>query len=161
MAAVRDNAWVGIDVGKTHHWVCAVDADGKTLLSVKVANDEAAILSLIAAVTALTQQLTWAVDIIGAPSALLLALLAHACQPVHYASGRVVAAMSAAYVGEGKTDAKDAYVIAELPDNESAAAVAISVNASGGAVTKTTVLLTPEEVDAAAQKSVGYRAPGT
>ena len=80
MAAVRDNAWVGIDVGKTHHWVCAVDADGKTLLSVKVANDEAGIVSLIAAVTALTQQLTWAVDIIGAPSALLLALLAHACQ---------------------------------------------------------------------------------
>jgi uncharacterized protein with GYD domain len=55
----------------------------------------------------------------------------------------------------------DAYVIAELPDNESAAAVAISVNASGGAVTKTTVLLTPEEVDRAAQKSVGYRAPGS
>src|SRR5829696_887606 len=102
-----------IDVGKTHHWVCAVDADGKTLLSVKVANDEAGILSLIAAVTALTQQLTWAVDIIGAPSALLLALLVQAGQPVRYASGRVVAAMSAAYVGEGKTDAKDARVIAE------------------------------------------------
>ena len=49
-----DNAWAGIDVGKTHHWVCAVDADGKTLLSVKVANDEADIVSLIAAVTALT-----------------------------------------------------------------------------------------------------------
>ena len=113
MAAVRDNAWVGIDVGKTHHWVCAVDADGKTLLSVKVANDEAGIVSLIAAVTALRQQLTWAVDIIGAPSALLLALLAQAGQPVRYASGRVVAAMSAAYVGEGKTDAKDARVIAE------------------------------------------------
>ncbi len=42
----------------------------------------------------------------------------------------------------------------------SAAAVAISVNAAGGAVTRTTVLLTPEEVDAAAQKSVGYRPPG-
>src|SRR4051812_23534154 len=55
----------------------------------------------------------WAVDIVGAPSALLLALLAQAGQPVRHASGRVVAAMSAAYVGEGKTDAKDAYVIAE------------------------------------------------
>jgi len=55
----------------------------------------------------------------------------------------------------------DAYVIAEAPDNVSAAAVAIAVNASGGAVAKTTVLLTPEEVDTAAQKSVGYRAPGT
>jgi uncharacterized protein with GYD domain len=55
----------------------------------------------------------------------------------------------------------DAYVIVDAPDNVSAAAVAISVNASGGAVVKTTVLLTPDEVDAAAQKSVGYRAPGS
>src|SRR5687767_6450289 len=84
VVAVRDNSWVGIDVGKTHHWVCAVDADGKTLLSVKVANDEAGILSLIAAAAASTRQLTWAVDIIGAPSALLLALLAQAGQPVRY-----------------------------------------------------------------------------
>ena len=58
-------------------------------------------------------QLIWAVDIIGAPSALLLALLARAGQSVQYASGRVVVAMSAAYAGEGNTDAKDAYVIAE------------------------------------------------
>ena len=55
----------------------------------------------------------------------------------------------------------DAYVIVDLPDNESAAAVALTVNASGGATTKTVVLLTPEEVDAAAQRSVDYRPPGS
>src|SRR5215210_6989691 len=55
----------------------------------------------------------------------------------------------------------DAYVTAELPDNESAAAVAISVNAAGGAVVNTVVLLTPEEVDAAAERSVAYRPPGS
>lgn len=55
---------------------------------------------------------------------------------------------------------RDAYVIADLPDNESAAAVALTVNASGGANVKTVVLLTPEEVDAAAQRSVAYRPPG-
>jgi uncharacterized protein with GYD domain len=54
----------------------------------------------------------------------------------------------------------DAYVIVDLPDNESAAAVALTVNASGGATTKTVVLLTPDEVDAAAKRSVDYRAPG-
>ena len=54
----------------------------------------------------------------------------------------------------------DAYVIADLPDNESAAAVALTVNAAGGATTKTTVLLTPDEVDAAAKRSVTYRPPG-
>ena len=54
----------------------------------------------------------------------------------------------------------DVYVTADLPDNESAAAVAIGVNASGGATVRTIVLLTPEEVDAAAKRSVDYRAPG-
>jgi uncharacterized protein with GYD domain len=55
----------------------------------------------------------------------------------------------------------DAYVICDLPDNEAAAAVAMTVNASGGATAKTVVLLTPEEVDAAAKRSVDYRPPGS
>ena len=107
-------AWVGVDVGKAHHWVCVVDGDGKTLLSVKICNDEAQIKEIISAVRVLADDLIWAVDIIGAPSALVLALLAEAGVPVSYASGRLVSAMSAAYAGEGKTDAKDAYVIAEV-----------------------------------------------
>jgi len=113
VASPQEAAWVGVDIGKTHHWVCALDADGKKLLSVKVANDEAEIVELIATVRALAAQPVWAVDIIGAPSALMLALLAQAGQALRYASGRVVAAMSSAYAGEGKTDAKDAYVIAD------------------------------------------------
>ncbi len=109
----REMAWVGIDIGKTHHWMCALDADGTVLLSVKVANDEAELLALIATIGEFADELVWAVDIVGAPSALVLALLAQAGHSVRYASGRVVAAMSNAYTGEGKTDAKDAYVIAE------------------------------------------------
>jgi uncharacterized protein with GYD domain len=56
---------------------------------------------------------------------------------------------------------RDAYVIADLPDNESATAVALTVNAAGGATVRTVVLLTPEEVDEAAKRSVEYRPPGT
>jgi uncharacterized protein with GYD domain len=55
---------------------------------------------------------------------------------------------------------RDAYVIVELPDNESAAAVALTVNAAGAATVRTVVLLSPEEVDAAAKRSVDYRPPG-
>jgi uncharacterized protein with GYD domain len=55
----------------------------------------------------------------------------------------------------------DAIVIVEAPDNEAAAAVALTVNASGGATSRTTVLLTPEEVDDAAKRSVDYAAPGS
>jgi uncharacterized protein with GYD domain len=53
----------------------------------------------------------------------------------------------------------DVYLIADLPDNEAAAAVALTVNAAGGATMHTTVLLTPEQIDEAAQRSVDYRAP--
>ena len=54
----------------------------------------------------------------------------------------------------------DAYVIGDLPSNETAAAIALTVNQSGGATVKTVVLLTPEEVDAAAKASVDYTPPG-
>jgi hypothetical protein len=52
------------------------------------------------------------------------------------------------------------YEILDLPDNESAAAVAVTASAGGGATVKTVVLLTPEEVDAATQRSLEYRPPG-
>jgi len=54
-----------------------------------------------------------------------------------------------------------AYVIVDLRDNESATSVALTVNAAGGATVRTVVLLTPDEVDAAAKRSVDYRPPGT
>src|SRR6478672_10192130 len=78
VVAQRDIAWIGIDVGKTHHWACMVDAEGKKLSSIKVANDEAEIVALITNAGSQARQVVWAVDIIGAPSALLLALLARA-----------------------------------------------------------------------------------
>ena len=54
----------------------------------------------------------------------------------------------------------DAYLIADLPDNACAAALALMMNASGTVVVKTTVLMTPEELDAAARKTPNYRPPG-
>ena len=54
----------------------------------------------------------------------------------------------------------DFYVTVDLPGNEAAAAVAMTVAASGGATPRTIVLLTPEEVDAATKLSPAYRAPG-
>ena len=54
----------------------------------------------------------------------------------------------------------DVYVIVDMPDNAAAAALALAVNQSGAATTKTIVLMTPEEVDAAGKKSVSYKAPG-
>jgi uncharacterized protein with GYD domain len=54
----------------------------------------------------------------------------------------------------------DVVVIADAPDNTSAAALAIAVSASGLVKTRVTPLLTAEEVDAALKKTVAYRPPG-
>ncbi len=54
----------------------------------------------------------------------------------------------------------DGIAIFEGPSNVDAASVSLTVNASGAVKVKTTVLLTPEEVDKAVKMSVPYRAPG-
>ena len=55
----------------------------------------------------------------------------------------------------------DAYVIVSLPDNATAAALALNINASVLVSVTTIALLDPEEVDAAVKMSVNYRAPGS
>ena len=54
----------------------------------------------------------------------------------------------------------DAYVIVDAPDNVSIAALSLTVAASGVVTTRTTVLMTPEEMDQAAKKVVSYIPPG-
>jgi uncharacterized protein with GYD domain len=56
----------------------------------------------------------------------------------------------------------DIFVIVDMPENVSMAAVMMTVGASGSlSNAKTTVLLTPEDVDEAAKKSVDYSPPGS
>jgi uncharacterized protein with GYD domain len=54
----------------------------------------------------------------------------------------------------------DAYVVVEVPDNIAAAAVGMLVGASGMVACRTTVLLTPEEIDRAAAVNASYTPPG-
>ena len=54
----------------------------------------------------------------------------------------------------------DAYVLCDVPDTTTAAAIAIAVGASGAATTKTIVLLTADEIDRATHTQVAYTPPG-
>jgi uncharacterized protein with GYD domain len=54
----------------------------------------------------------------------------------------------------------DVLGVAEFPDNASAAAFSLAVNASGTVKVRITVLMTPEEVDEATRKTVDFRPPG-
>ena len=82
-------------------------------------------------------------------------------------SAREAAAKAAVESAGGKLEAfyfafgdRDAVVIYDASDNEAAAALGLTVAAGGGVTAKTTVLLTPAEVDKAASKKVGYTPPG-
>lgn len=54
----------------------------------------------------------------------------------------------------------DVFVIADLPGNGDAVGGALAANTTGVMHVKTTVLITPEEMDAATKKAVSFRAPG-
>ena len=54
----------------------------------------------------------------------------------------------------------DVVIIVDMPDAAAMTAVSLTVGASGAINIKTTVLITPEEMDAAAKKTVSYRPPG-
>jgi uncharacterized protein with GYD domain len=66
--------------------------------------------------------------------------------------------LEALYFAFGDTDA---YAICDMPDNAAAASLAMNVSASGLISAKTTVLMTPAEIDAAGQQHVLYRPPGS
>ena len=53
------------------------------------------------------------------------------------------------------------YVIVELPDSITAAAMALAINASGLVSIASTMLFTPEEIDEAARMPFDYRSPGS
>ena len=54
----------------------------------------------------------------------------------------------------------DVYLIVDVPNAVTAAAVSLAVNQSGAVRLKTHVLMTAEDMDRAAKQSVHYRAPG-
>lgn len=55
---------------------------------------------------------------------------------------------------------QDVVTIVDVPDNVTAAALAIGISATGTVGVKTTVLLTPDEVDQATKKTLSFRAAG-
>jgi transposase len=107
--------WAGIDAGKREHHCVVIDDQGKKILSQRVENDETVLLELIATVTELTDggELVWATDLNAGGGALMISLLAANGQTLLYIPGRIIHHASATYRGDGKTDAKDAAIIAD------------------------------------------------
>lgn len=107
--------WVGIDSGKRAHHCVVIDQTGTVLLSKRVENDENALLELIATIAEIAAggEVCWATDLNSGGAALLIELLAAHAQQLLYIPGRIVHHAAATYRGDGKTDAKDARIIAD------------------------------------------------
>ena len=67
------------------------------------------------------------------------------------------ASLEAYYFAFGDTDL---YIIAEFPNHAAVTAFVLTVTATGTVTVKTTVLLTPEEIDAAGTLHPTFSAPG-
>ncbi|GAB1339749.1 IS110 family transposase [Streptomyces sp. E-15] len=107
--------WAGTDAGKAEHHCTVIDADGNKTLSRRVPNNEDELLQLLGDVLELADgaPVTWAVDLNAGGAALWNALLVNHGQRLFYIPGRTVHHASGSYRGDGKSDAKDAFVIAD------------------------------------------------
>ena len=108
-----EQGWIGIDAGKGHHHAVLIDRDGQRLLSRRVINDQPDLVALIDTVQDRVVDPVWAIDLAGGSASLVIALLLQHGQRVVYLPGIAVNRASAGYRGEGKTDAKDAAIIAD------------------------------------------------
>jgi transposase len=114
--AFMKKIFVGLDVAKDLHWVCAIDSDAKPVLSHSVANDPAQIAALVTEIDALcADEVTVALDILGGIATLLCAMIAEAgYHLVHTPGLSVNRARQGTRGGENKSDPRDAATIAEL-----------------------------------------------
>ena len=107
--------WAGIDSGKRAHHCVVINQAGEMLLSQRIDNDETVLLELIATVAEIANghEVVWATDLNSGGAALLISLLVDHGQQLLYIPGRIIHHAAATYRGDGKTDAKDARIIAD------------------------------------------------
>mgnify|MGYP000417875022 FL=1 len=105
----------GIDTGKRTHHLVLIDVAGEVHSSQKVANEESDLLEVIARVFEVAQgrEVCWATDLTDGGAALVIAWLAAHDQEVLYIPGRIIHHAAGTYRGDGKTEAKDARIIAD------------------------------------------------
>lgn len=104
--------FLGLDVGKTDHWACAVTKDGAKIWNRTLPNDEAKLTAVYQDLSAKGTVLV-VVDQPATIGALAVALAQHLGIPVAYLPGLSMRRIADMYPGTAKTDEKDAFIIAD------------------------------------------------
>lgn len=110
--AGRYAVYCGVDVGKSEHHACALDPAGDRLYDRSLPNDQAALTEVLTGLAARGRVLV-VVDQPAAIGALVIAVARSLGVDVGYLPGLAMRRIADLYPGEGKTDARDAFVIAD------------------------------------------------
>ena len=104
--------FLGLDVGKSEHWACAITAGRKVIWNKALPNDEAKLVDMY---TRLQEHgpLLVVVDQPATIGALAVAVAQHMGVPVAYLPGLTMRRIADLYPGDAKTDEKDAFIIAD------------------------------------------------
>lgn len=104
--------FLGLDVGKTDHWACAVTKDGTKIWNRTLPNDEAKLTKVYQDLRAKGTVLV-VVDQPATIGALAVAVAQHLGIMVAYLPGLTMRRIADMYPGTAKTDEKDAFIIAD------------------------------------------------
>lgn len=104
--------FLGLDVGKTDHWACAVTKDGTKIWNKTLPNNEAKLTKVYQELSAKGTVLL-VVDQPATIGALAVAVAQHLDIPVTYLPGLSMRCIADMYPGTAKIDEKDAFIIAD------------------------------------------------
>ena len=104
--------WLGIDVGKTHHWATALDSDGEIVFSRMLPNDEEELRQIYSKLETKGRVLV-VVDQAATIGALAVSVAQSMDIMVAYLPGLSMRRIADLHPGNAKTDKKDAFIIAE------------------------------------------------
>lgn len=104
--------FLGLDVGKSDHWACALDEYGKVLWNKTLPNDQTKLEELFKNLSTHGRLLV-VVDQPATIGALAVGLAQQMGIEVAYLPGLTMRRVADLYPGDAKTDQKDAYIIAD------------------------------------------------
>jgi len=104
--------FLGLDVGKSDHWACAVTKDGTKIWNKTLPNDEAKLTKVFQELCTKGPVLV-VVDQPATIGALAVAVAQHLGITVAYLPGLTMRRIADMYPGTAKTDEKDAFIIAD------------------------------------------------
>lgn len=107
------DVWLGLDVGKTNHHGCGLTPAGERVYDHELSQDEAALRDVI---TTLQDEYGRVLVIVDQPNtigALPVAAARDCDADIAYLPGLAMRSAADLYPGQAKTDARDAFIIAD------------------------------------------------